>query len=140
MCKVVELVINNLDGGEHPIHMHGRRMYVIARGKDGDGNFDESMEVNNIDPIMRDSVTVAASSYIGAPLPFLLPSCCVCCDKHVVHCDVAQQLLSSSFLLFFLLSITTNCPPPPHLEHEHENKPESEHQLCDLWTRILGFG
>lgn len=72
----MELVINNLDGGEHPIHMHGRRMYVIARGKDGDGLFDETREVNNVDPIMRDSVTVAATSYIGTPLlPFSLLLC-----------------------------------------------------------------
>jgi FtsP/CotA-like multicopper oxidase with cupredoxin domain len=70
--QVVELVINNLDGGEHPIHMHGRRMYVIARGKEGSGNFNATSEVNNVDPIIRDSITVAGTSYIGASL---LPYC-----------------------------------------------------------------
>jgi hypothetical protein len=55
--------------------MHGRRMYVIARGKEGDGNFNNTTsEVNNKDPIIRDSITVAATSYIGVSLlPF-----CVC--------------------------------------------------------------
>ena len=30
---VVQLVINNYDGGEHPIHVHGRRFYDMGRGR-----------------------------------------------------------------------------------------------------------
>ena len=64
-------------------------MYVIARGKDGDGNFNAtSSEVNVIDPIVRDSVTVAALSYIGEPPP---PTCFVFVLS-AVNCNFAQQL------------------------------------------------
>lgn len=92
LLQVVELVINNMDEGEHPIHMHGRRMYVIARGKDGDGNFNVTTnEVNEIDPIVRDSVTVAGSSYIGET-PH---STCFVCVSPAVHCNFAQQPLPS---------------------------------------------
>ena len=64
--QVVEMVIDNYDGGEHPIHAHGRRVYIMARGHEGDGPFNASRDtLNTVDPIMRDTVTVAATSFIG---------------------------------------------------------------------------
>ena len=60
------MIINNWDGGEHPIHAHGRRVYVMKRGKEGEGPFIVGRDkLNEVDPIMRDTVTVAANSYIG---------------------------------------------------------------------------
>ena len=66
IIKVIELVLDNWDGGEHPIHVHGRRFYVMARGADKSGPFSNSTQVlNEVDPILRDTVTVSAMSYIG---------------------------------------------------------------------------
>ena len=64
--QVIELVIDNWDEGEHPIHVHGRRVYVMARGAEESGPFANSTgELNEVDPILRDVVTVSATSYIG---------------------------------------------------------------------------
>lgn len=64
--QVIELVIDNWDEGEHPIHLHGRRVYVMARGAEESGPFANSTgELNEVDPILRDVVTVSATSYIG---------------------------------------------------------------------------
>ena len=64
--KVIEFVIDNWDEGEHPIHFHGRRVYVMARGADASGPFSNSTkELNEVDPILRDTATVSALSYIG---------------------------------------------------------------------------
>ena len=64
--KVIELVLDNWDEGEHPIHIHGRRFYVMARGAENSGPFSNSTQIlNEVDPILRDTVTVSALSYIG---------------------------------------------------------------------------
>ena len=66
IIKVIELVLDNWDEGEHPIHVHGRRFYVMARGADKSGPFSNSTQIlNEVDPILRDTVTVSALSYIG---------------------------------------------------------------------------
>ena len=66
LVKVIDLVIDNWDEGEHPIHIHGRRFYVMARGADKSGPFSNSTkELNEVDPILRDTATVSALSYIG---------------------------------------------------------------------------
>ena len=59
-------MIDNWDEGEHPIHLHGRRVYVMARGAEESGPFANSTKkLNEVDPILRDVVTVSALSYIG---------------------------------------------------------------------------
>ena len=60
------MIIDNWDEGEHPIHAHGRRVYVMGRGKENDGPYNATRDtLNLVNPIMRDTVTVAASSWIG---------------------------------------------------------------------------
>ena len=60
------MIIDNWDEGEHPIHAHGRRVYVMGRGKENDGAYNATRDTLNLEnPIMRDTVTVAASSWIG---------------------------------------------------------------------------
>jgi Multicopper oxidase len=63
--QIVEMIIDNFDEGEHPIHAHGRRVYVMARGKENNGPYNSTQILNTVDPVMRDTVTVAAKSYIG---------------------------------------------------------------------------
>ena len=60
---MIELVIDNYDSGEHPIHVHGRRMYVMARGQENSGPYNEIAYPMNI----ADTITVAANSSIGQP-------------------------------------------------------------------------
>ena len=66
---MIELLIDNYDSGEHPIHVHGRRMYVMARGEEGSGPYSFiKYPMNTVDPILRDTITVAANSSIGQPM------------------------------------------------------------------------
>ena len=63
---MIELVIDNYDAGEHPIHVHGRRLYVMARGQEDSGPYNSVTHPRNlVDPILRDTVTVARNSSIG---------------------------------------------------------------------------
>ncbi|CDH49287.1 fet3 protein [Lichtheimia corymbifera JMRC:FSU:9682] len=60
---MVELVLNNLDAGAHPFHLHGHVFQIVARG---DGVFDGNR--SNVDwvldnPPQRDTVQVEAESY-----------------------------------------------------------------------------
>ena len=63
---MIELVIDNYDSGEHPIHVHGRDMYVMARGQEHSGPYNNiSYPRNIVDPVLRDTVTVPKNSSIG---------------------------------------------------------------------------
>ena len=59
-------MIDNYDLVEHPIHVHGRRLYVMARGQENSGPYNSvSYPPNIVDPILRDTVTVPKNSSIG---------------------------------------------------------------------------
>jgi hypothetical protein len=61
--EVIEIVINNKDTGEHPLHLHGHWFWVMARGAEGDGPWEPKKEPLSKTPILRDTVTVNAQSY-----------------------------------------------------------------------------
>ena len=64
---VVQIVLNNYDGGEHPIHIHGRRFYVLGRGDYNAGEYNATASsnlLNTVNPILRDTVTVNPTSWI----------------------------------------------------------------------------
>ncbi|KHO00390.1 Multicopper oxidase family protein [Metarhizium album ARSEF 1941] len=63
----VDIVINNLDDGAHPIHLHGYSFYVLssyrAEGRDGWGSYNpfESrppVPLNLVNPVRKDTVSV----------------------------------------------------------------------------------
>jgi iron transport multicopper oxidase len=57
--EVVEIVLNNDDGGKHPFHLHGHAFQVVARSDDDAGHYDPN---NHTDfpavPMRRDTVMV----------------------------------------------------------------------------------
>ncbi|KAI9316824.1 Cupredoxin [Dichotomocladium elegans] len=62
---MVELVVNNLDSGEHPFHLHGHIFQLVARGPGaylGGNVTNATWSLEN--PARRDTVTVAAESFI----------------------------------------------------------------------------
>jgi iron transport multicopper oxidase len=59
--KVVQIVVENHDDIEHPMHLHGYEFQVVARGS-GSWNGDET-KVRHI-PMKRDTVTTPASGYL----------------------------------------------------------------------------
>jgi FtsP/CotA-like multicopper oxidase with cupredoxin domain len=63
--EVIQIVLNNYDPGEHPIHIHGRRFYVLGRGAANMGEFNPNRHLLNVqNPYMRDTVTVEPRSWI----------------------------------------------------------------------------
>ncbi|KAI8364347.1 Cupredoxin [Radiomyces spectabilis] len=60
---MIELVLNNLDSGDHPFHLHGHVFQIVARG-DGvySGNTSDVQWVNE-NPVRRDTVMVPAESF-----------------------------------------------------------------------------
>ena len=63
--EVMEMVINNYDVGQHPIHLHGRRFYVMARGGKGVGAYSPNkFALNTKTPYVRDTVTVEHNSFV----------------------------------------------------------------------------
>lgn len=59
---VVELVFNNHDDGEHPLHLHGHWFWIMARGAAGDGDY--KGQPYNRGTLARDTETIAATSYL----------------------------------------------------------------------------
>ncbi|KAI8079499.1 multicopper oxidase-domain-containing protein [Gilbertella persicaria] len=59
--QVVELVINNLDDGIHPFHLHGHVFQVIGRGQ---GIFDQHSLEEPSNPTCRDTITVPSKGYV----------------------------------------------------------------------------
>ncbi|KAG2197223.1 hypothetical protein INT47_003598 [Mucor saturninus] len=60
--QVLEIVINNLDDGPHPFHLHGHSFQVIARG---DGVYSkDTVIVEPINPTVRDTIVVTPEGYV----------------------------------------------------------------------------
>jgi Multicopper oxidase len=66
--KWVDVIINNLDDGSHPFHLHGHSFYVVAshRSLHGWGSYDPYSsaanaivpQFNTVDPLCKDTVMV----------------------------------------------------------------------------------
>ncbi|KAI1782831.1 multicopper oxidase [Ganoderma leucocontextum] len=61
---VVQMVIDNLDDGDHPFHLHGQKFWIVGQG---DGRF-QGATVNNTTPMLRDTLVIPA--YTHAVLRF----------------------------------------------------------------------
>ncbi|OXA44997.1 Iron transport multicopper oxidase FET3 [Folsomia candida] len=62
--SVVQLVINNPIDGPHPMHLHGHHFWIMASGKEGDGNFDPKIHPLRLNGILRDTAMVKERSYL----------------------------------------------------------------------------
>lgn len=60
MDPSVEVVLDNLDSGSHPIHMHGHQFQVVFRG--GPGELYDGTQALSPIPVRRDVIFV----YTGA--------------------------------------------------------------------------
>ncbi|KAF2423751.1 FET Ferroxidase [Tothia fuscella] len=55
--EIVDVVLNNLDPGKHPFHLHGHTFQVIARSQDDEGVYANNVTFPKI-PMRRDTVLV----------------------------------------------------------------------------------
>ncbi|QDS77480.1 hypothetical protein FKW77_000023 [Venturia effusa] len=55
--EIVDIVLNNLDTGKHPFHLHGHNFQVIARSADDEGKYANNVTFPAI-PARRDTILV----------------------------------------------------------------------------------
>ncbi|KAF0514371.1 multicopper oxidase [Gigaspora margarita] len=60
-CEVIDIILKNEDGGEHPFHLHGHVFWLLGIGVNGTTlDYDK---LNTKDPIQRDVTTVPAKGW-----------------------------------------------------------------------------
>ncbi|PMD54496.1 multicopper oxidase [Hyaloscypha bicolor E] len=58
--KVIDVLINSLDEGAHPFHLHGHQFWIMASGAHGAFNWNSYPTLNMTNPMRRDTITVDA--------------------------------------------------------------------------------
>ncbi|KAH9934150.1 multicopper oxidase-domain-containing protein [Fomitopsis serialis] len=58
--SVVEMIIDNLDDGDHPFHLHGYKFWIMDGG---DGRW-QGQTPNNTTPMLRDTVVIPAYTWM----------------------------------------------------------------------------
>ena len=61
--EVVEIVLNSLDPGKHPFHLHGHDFQAVVRGEEEAGIYNGS-DIKPAIPMRRDTFMVKPNSYI----------------------------------------------------------------------------
>lgn len=65
--SIVEIVVNNLDSGKHPFHLHGHNFQAIARSDEEAGVFDSTNSTQTnypAIPMRRDTLVLRPDGYI----------------------------------------------------------------------------
>ncbi|EDN96701.1 hypothetical protein SS1G_01627 [Sclerotinia sclerotiorum 1980 UF-70] len=65
--QTIEIVVNNLDSGKHPFHLHGHNFQVIQRSDEDAGIFDSTNTTRTTyppTPMRRDTVVLRPSGYL----------------------------------------------------------------------------
>ncbi|KAL3421335.1 multicopper oxidase [Phlyctema vagabunda] len=65
--QIIEIVVNNLDSGKHPFHLHGHAFQAISRSEEEAGKFDStnsSQTVYPAIPMKRDTMVLYPNGYI----------------------------------------------------------------------------
>ncbi|EMD36964.1 multicopper oxidase [Gelatoporia subvermispora B] len=58
--SVVQMIIDNLDDGDHPFHLHGHKFWIMGGG---DGRY-QGQAVNNTNPMLRDTNIIPAYTWM----------------------------------------------------------------------------
>jgi hypothetical protein len=58
--QVIDLLINNLDEGAHPFHLHGHQFWIMASGSKGNFDWTTYRNLSTENPMRRDTMTVDA--------------------------------------------------------------------------------
>lgn len=61
--EVVEIVLNSLDPGKHPFHLHGHHFQAVVRGEEEAGTYMGNDTLPAV-PMRRDTLLVRPNSYI----------------------------------------------------------------------------
>ncbi|OAA42872.1 multicopper oxidase [Beauveria brongniartii RCEF 3172] len=95
--EIVQIVINNLDDGRHPFHLHGHQFQVIHRSGEDGGEFIESAQMQPAfpsTPMRRDTVVVEGNG--NAVLRFKADNPGV----WLFHCHIEWHIVSGLLATF----------------------------------------
>lgn len=82
--EVIDIVINNQDTGEHPIHMHGHWFWILAAGEPNAGDWANQQPL--VPRLARDTVTVNLKSYLVLRMVANNPG------AWILHCHIDWHL------------------------------------------------
>lgn len=92
--QVVDLLINSLDEGAHPFHLHGYQFWIMADGAHGDFDWSTYSSLNTTNPMRRDTLTIDAYGWalirIRADNPGLW----------ALHCHIAWHMEAGLLMQF----------------------------------------
>lgn len=103
----VDIILNNLDDGSHPFHLHGYNFYVLAshRSENGWGSYSPYSKkgdaaakpnLNLVDPLRKDTVSVPRRGYVV--LRFLADNPGI----WMFHCHVLFHMASGMTMAFLV--------------------------------------
>jgi iron transport multicopper oxidase len=75
--EIVQIVLNNLDSGRHPFHLHGHDFQILYRSPDEAGLYPGSGVEFAKTPIRRDTVVVLPEGYVVLRFKADNPGMCV---------------------------------------------------------------
>lgn len=90
--SVVDIIINNHDDGEHPLHLHGHWFWVMARGEDDAGDY--TGQPLDLGKLARDTETIELNSYIVLRFVVNNPGC------WILHCHIDWHLAAGLGWIF----------------------------------------
>lgn len=92
--QVIDLLINSLDEGAHPFHLHGYQFWIMADGSSGDFDWSTYESLNVTNPMRRDTMTIDAYGWamirIRADNPGLW----------ALHCHIAWHMEAGLLMQF----------------------------------------
>jgi hypothetical protein len=93
---VVDVLLNSLDEGAHPFHLHGHQFWIMATGATGDFNWDSysNGRLNVSNPMRRDTMTVDA--YGWALIRFRADNP----GMWALHCHISWHMESGLLMQF----------------------------------------
>ncbi|KAL4427900.1 hypothetical protein ABPG75_001989 [Micractinium tetrahymenae] len=91
---IVQVVINNHDTGEHPLHLHGHWFWVMGRGRPNVGDYDPTKDQLKEWPLLRDTATVPAGSWMVLRFAAANPG------VWIFHCHIDWHLGAGLALVF----------------------------------------
>ena len=57
---VIDVLVNSLDEGAHPFHLHGHQFWILASGSAGGFDWGSYDKLNTTNPMRRDTMTIDA--------------------------------------------------------------------------------
>jgi FtsP/CotA-like multicopper oxidase with cupredoxin domain len=58
--QVIDVLVNSLDEGAHPFHLHGHKFWIMASGSSGVFDWSTYQDLNTTNPMKRDTMTIDA--------------------------------------------------------------------------------